>query len=113
IHRFLMVNEHTFPIDPTSPYAAKRMAEFLQQGGRLVLFAEGQLSKTGSLMKLFDGTGFLLQKTRAKVIPCYLRGAKRILFSPNNEKKLWFPKVSARSEEHTSELQSQSNLVCR
>jgi acyl-[acyl-carrier-protein]-phospholipid O-acyltransferase/long-chain-fatty-acid--[acyl-carrier-protein] ligase len=95
LHRFLMVNEHTFPIDPTSPYAAKRMAEFLSQGGRLVLFAEGQLSRTGSLMKLFDGTGFLLQKTTAKVVPCYLRGARRILCSPNHEKKLWFPKVTA------------------
>jgi len=94
VHRFLMINKHTFPIDPTSPYAAKRMAEFLGKGGRLVLFAEGQLSRTGSLMKLFDGTGFLLQKTAAKVIPCYLRGAKRILFSPNSEKKLFFPKVT-------------------
>ncbi|MGZ5545644.1 MAG: AMP-binding protein, partial [Limisphaerales bacterium] len=94
LHRFLMINEHTFPIDPTSPYAAKRMAEFLAQNGRLVLFAEGQLSKTGSLMKLFDGTGFLLQKTQAKVIPSYLRSAKRVLCSPNPDKKLWFPKVT-------------------
>ena len=119
IHRFLMVNEHTFPIDPTSPYAAKRMAEFLGQGGRLVLFAEGRLSKTGSLMKLFDGTGFLLQKTRAKVIPCYLRGAKRVLFSPNKEKKLWFPKVSAHfaeavtppHQEHASAAQARNALT--
>src|SRR4051812_28559280 len=29
LHRFLMINKQTFPIDPTSPYAAKRMAEFL------------------------------------------------------------------------------------
>lgn len=95
LHRFLMINDQTFPIDPSSPYAAKRMAEFLNAGGRLVLFPEGQLSKTGTLMKIFDGTGFLLQKTKAKVIPCYLRGAKRILFSPNKEKKLFFPKVTA------------------
>jgi acyl-[acyl-carrier-protein]-phospholipid O-acyltransferase / long-chain-fatty-acid--[acyl-carrier-protein] ligase len=119
LHRFLMMNEHTFPIDPTSPYAAKRMAEFLGQGGRLVLFAEGQLSKTGSLMKLFDGTGFLLQKTRAKVIPCYLRGAKRMLASPNNEKKLWFPKVTAHfgeavippHQEHASAAQARNALT--
>jgi acyl-[acyl-carrier-protein]-phospholipid O-acyltransferase/long-chain-fatty-acid--[acyl-carrier-protein] ligase len=119
LHRFLMVNEHTFPIDPTSPYAAKRMAEFLSQSGRLVLFAEGQLSKTGSLMKLFDGTGFLLQKTTAKVIPCYLRGAKRIVTSPNNEKKLWFPKVTAHfgkpltppHQEHASAAQARNALT--
>lgn len=95
LHRLLMVNKLTFPIDPASPYAVKRMAEFLNAGGRLVLFPEGQLSRTGTLMKIFDGTGFLLQKTKAKVIPCYLRGAKRILVSPNREKKLFFPKVTA------------------
>lgn len=119
LHRFLMANEHTFPIDPTSPYAAKRMAEFLSQSGRLVLFAEGQLSKTGSLMKLFDGTGFLLQKTAAKVIPCYLRGAKRIVTSPNNEKKLWFPKVTLHfgkpltppHQEHASAAQARNALT--
>src|SRR5882672_11203203 len=49
-----------------SPYAAKRMAEHLQGGGRLVLFPEGRISTTGSLMKLFDGTGFLLAKSNAK-----------------------------------------------
>jgi acyl-[acyl-carrier-protein]-phospholipid O-acyltransferase/long-chain-fatty-acid--[acyl-carrier-protein] ligase len=95
LHRALMVNKQTFPIDPASPYAAKRMAEFLNTGGRLVLFPEGQLSRTGTLMKIFDGTGFLLQKTKAKVIPCYLRGAKRIVTSPNNEKKLFFPRITA------------------
>ena len=76
------------------------MAEFLQGGGRLVLFAEGRLSLTGTVMKLFDGTGFLLFKTHAKVITCYLRGAKRLLLSPNGENKLLLPEVSA----HFSEL---------
>ncbi|MDX1953754.1 MAG: AMP-binding protein [Verrucomicrobiota bacterium] len=102
LHRKIMVNKHTFPIDTNSPYAVKRMAEYLQGGGRLVLFAEGRLSLTGTLMKLFDGTGFLFHKTSAKVITGYLRGAKRLPFSPNQEKKKWFPKVSA----HFSEVQT-------
>ena len=85
LHRKIMVNDRTFPIDTTSPYAVKRMAEYLQGNGRLVLFAEGRLSRTGSLMKLFDGTGFLLHKTGAKVITCYLRGAYRLPASPNRD----------------------------
>ena len=83
LHRKIMINRRTFPIDTDSPYAVKRMAEHLQANGRLVLFAEGRLSRTGALMKLFDGTGFLLHKTRAKVITCYLRGASRLPFSPH------------------------------
>ena len=73
LHRWIMDNRRTFPIDPLSPYAAKHMAEYLQGGGRLVLFPEGRISDTGSLMKLFDGTGFLLHKTGARVITAYLR----------------------------------------
>ena len=95
LHRKLMINHYTLPVDPGSPYAVKRMAEFLKGGGRLVLFAEGRLSRTGALMKLFDGTGFLIFKTKAKVITAYLRGAARLPFSPNPGWKKCFPKVTA------------------
>jgi acyl-[acyl-carrier-protein]-phospholipid O-acyltransferase / long-chain-fatty-acid--[acyl-carrier-protein] ligase len=78
IHRKIMVNRRTFPVDTTSPYAARRMAGFLSGGGRLVLFAEGRISTTGALMKLFDGTGFLLQRTGARVVLCRLRGVERV-----------------------------------
>ncbi len=94
VHRFIMVNRYTFPVDMDSPYAVKHMAEFLQAGGRLVLFPEGRLSRTGSLMKLFDGTGFLIFKTKAKVITGYLRGAQRLPYSPNPNRKKLFPRVS-------------------
>src|SRR6185503_2298778 len=40
LHRKIMINRRTFPIDTDSPYAVKRMAEFLAGNGRLVLFAE-------------------------------------------------------------------------
>ena len=56
-----------------------------------MLFPEGRLSRTGALMKLFDGTGFLLFKTNAKVVTCYLRGAHRLPFSPNPNRKKLFP----------------------
>jgi acyl-[acyl-carrier-protein]-phospholipid O-acyltransferase / long-chain-fatty-acid--[acyl-carrier-protein] ligase len=95
LHRKLMVNRYSLPVDPGSPYAVKRMAEFLKGGGRLVLFAEGRLSRTGNLMKLFDGTGFLIFKTKAKVITAYLRGAQRLPYSPNPNGKKYFPRVTA------------------
>ncbi len=95
LHRKLMINRYTLPIDPGSPYAVKHMAEFLKGGGRLVLFAEGRLSRTGTLMKLFDGTGFLIFKTKAKVITACLRGAGCLPFSPNPGWKRCFPRVTA------------------
>lgn len=115
-HKFVMVNSRTFPIDNASPYAVKHMAEFLSKGGKLVLFAEGRLSRTGTLMKLFDGTGFLIHKTHAKVITAYVRGAQRLPFSPNTGWKRCFPTVTthfsdlltAPHQEHLSTSQSRT-----
>jgi acyl-[acyl-carrier-protein]-phospholipid O-acyltransferase/long-chain-fatty-acid--[acyl-carrier-protein] ligase len=115
VHRKIMVNHRTFPVDPSSPYAAKRMAEFLQGGGRLVLFAEGRITLTGSMMKLFDGTGFLLHKTRARVILCYLRGAVRVPFVRHKGWTQWFPTVTAHFSPllDSPKLEGVSNTVAR
>jgi acyl-[acyl-carrier-protein]-phospholipid O-acyltransferase / long-chain-fatty-acid--[acyl-carrier-protein] ligase len=94
LHKRIMINRRTFPVDMNSPFAVKRMAEYLQQGGRLVLFPEGRISSTGSLMKLFDGTGFLIFKTHAKVITACIRGAERLPYSRNPDKKRCFPRLS-------------------
>jgi acyl-[acyl-carrier-protein]-phospholipid O-acyltransferase/long-chain-fatty-acid--[acyl-carrier-protein] ligase len=94
-HRLVMVNRRTFPVENDSPYAVKHMAEYLQRGGRLVLFPEGRLSPTGCLMKLFDGTGFLIHKTKAKVVVGYLRGASKLRPAVNRGYTCWFPRVTA------------------
>ncbi len=107
VHRLIMVNRRTFPVDITSPYAVKHMAEYLQKGGRLVLFPEGRISITGSLMKLFDGTGFLISKTGARVITAYIRGAHRLPFSRNPDLKKLFPRVSI----HFSDVLTPPHIV--
>ena len=108
-HKRIMVNRRTFPVDMNSPFAVKHMAEYLQKGGRLVLFPEGRLSCTGSLMKLFDGTGFLIFKTRAKVITAYIRGAERLPFSRSPGRKQWFPRLSV----HFSDVLAHARLGAR
>ncbi|MBL9172575.1 MAG: AMP-binding protein [Verrucomicrobiales bacterium] len=115
IHKRMMVNRRTFPVDTSSPYAAKRMAEFLGKGGRLVLFAEGRITLTGSLMKLFDGTGFLIHRTRARVITVYLRGASRVRFVRHTGWTRWRPKVSAHFSPamEAPRLEGVSNAVAR
>lgn len=95
LHRWIMINRRTFPIDHHSPYAVKRLAEFVEGGGRLVLFAEGQISRTGSLMKVYEGAGLLLHKTRAQVILAYLRGANRLRWSRQPGWRRWWPRITA------------------
>src|ERR1051326_6594909 len=42
LHKRIMINRRTFPVDMNSAYAVKHMAEYLSKGGRLVLFPEGR-----------------------------------------------------------------------
>ena len=94
-HRKLMTGRHAFPVETDSPYAVKHMAEYLQSGGKLVLFPEGRLSQTGSLMKLFDGTGFLLFKTDCESRDLLFAGRASLPLSPQPGWKKFFPRVSA------------------
>jgi acyl-[acyl-carrier-protein]-phospholipid O-acyltransferase/long-chain-fatty-acid--[acyl-carrier-protein] ligase len=94
-HRRMMINRRTFPVDNASPYAVRDMADHLEKGGRLVLFAEGRITLSGSLMKIYDGTGFLIRKTNARVVTCYLRGANRLRFVRHKGWRRWFPRVTA------------------
>lgn len=114
-HTKIMVNRRTFPVDATSPYAVKRIAEYLAQGGRLVLFPEGRITPTGSMMKLFDGIGFLLHKTNAQVITCYLHNAVRTPFVRHSGWTRWFPRVTAYFGEalQSPRLTEVSNTVAR
>lgn len=95
LHRRIMVNTRTFPVDPTSAYGVRDMADFLQGGGKLVLFPEGRISTTGGLMRIYDGIGFLLQRSGARVITCYLRGVNRLPWVAHPGWTQWFPRVSA------------------
>lgn len=113
--RKVMINSRTFPVDNASPYAVRDMAEHLKKGGRLVLFAEGRITLSGSLMKVYDGTGFLIRQTNARVITCYLRGAARVRFVRHHGWTRWFPRVTAHFSEALTApaFESVSNTVAR
>jgi acyl-[acyl-carrier-protein]-phospholipid O-acyltransferase / long-chain-fatty-acid--[acyl-carrier-protein] ligase len=94
IHRKMMINSRTFPVDNNSAYAVRGMAEHLEQGGKLVIFPEGRISSTTQLMRIYDGTAFLIHRTGAKVVTCYLRNAVRVKWVRHRGWTQWFPRVS-------------------
>lgn len=83
-------------VDPTSPLAMKKVIKLLDAGENVVIFPEGRITLTGSLMKIYDGPGFVAAKTGAKILPVRLDGAARSYFSRLSglHPKKIFPRVN-------------------
>jgi acyl-[acyl-carrier-protein]-phospholipid O-acyltransferase/long-chain-fatty-acid--[acyl-carrier-protein] ligase len=84
------------PLDPTKPMGTRTLINAVKAGDSLVIFPEGRLTVTGSLMKVYDGAGLIADKSDAIVVPVRIEGLERSAFSRLNGeqvRKSWFPKV--------------------
>ncbi|HEX3996788.1 MAG TPA: acyl-[ACP]--phospholipid O-acyltransferase [Acetobacteraceae bacterium] len=67
----------TFPVDAQSPYTLKRMIEAVRDHDRkLMIFPEGRLTRTGALMKVYEGAGLVADKAHARILPISIDGPR-------------------------------------
>lgn len=85
----------SFPMDPTSPYSTRALIRYLQEDRKAVIFPEGRITVTGALMKIYDGTGMIADKSGSVLLPVRIDGAQYTPFSRlrGRVRLRWFPRI--------------------
>ena len=68
-------------VDPANPMALKTLVREVEKNRPLVIFPEGRLTVTGSLMKVYDGPALVADRTGADIVPVRLDGLQYTAFT--------------------------------
>ncbi len=92
---FLAAIRH-FDVDPANAFSTKMMVQAVKDGERLVIFPEGRITKTGALMKVYEGAGLVADKAGAVIIPIRIDGLQFSHLSRMGRRvpRRWFPRLS-------------------
>ena len=93
--RFFGLFADIHPIDPTSPMALRSLVQAVRKNKKVMLFPEGRVTVTGSLMKVYEGAGIVAERSGAKILPVRIDGAQYSKFSylKNKFRTRFFPEI--------------------
>ena len=69
------------PVDPAKPFSTKALIKLLRADGKVMVFPEGRITVTGSLMKIYDGSALIADRSDAAILPVRIKGTESTCFS--------------------------------
>jgi len=89
---------HAAPVDPTNPLSIRTMIRAVEGGSSCIIFPEGRITTTGSLMKVYEGPAVIAERTRAALVMVRIEGAEYTPFSrlANKVRRRLFPRICLR-----------------
>ncbi len=84
------------PMSPGNPMAIKGLVEKLRSGRKCVIYPEGRLTRTGGIMKIYEGTALIAQQTASTLLPVHISGAEHSIFNFLGKKypKHFLPRIT-------------------
>ena len=84
-----------YPLNTANPLSIRALIDEVNKNKTVMIFPEGRISVTGSLMKVYEGAGVVAMKSGAKIVPLCIDGAQNSKFSyiGNLIKTRMFPKI--------------------
>ena len=94
IKPFLLILRASY-VDMEDEMTAKKLISRLKEEKNIVMFPEGRITRTGSLMKIYEAPGMIADKAGAKLLPIRIEGFEHSLFSRIDGKTEFrlFPKI--------------------
>ncbi|MDR2612406.1 MAG: AMP-binding protein [Deltaproteobacteria bacterium] len=68
------------PVDPGSPHQLRGLVDALKAGETVVIFPEGRITTTGTVMKIHEGAALVASRAGVPVLPVVIEGAEHSLF---------------------------------
>ncbi len=84
--RFLMRTADVMLFNPIEPGDIKELIAKVDSGRRCVIFAEGRITESGGLMKIYEAPGLVADKSKAPIIPVWINGPQYGYFSKTKGK---------------------------
>ena len=84
--RFLMRTADIMLFNPIEPGDIKELIAKVDSGRRCVIFAEGRITESGGLMKIYEAPGLVADKSKAPIVPVWINGPQYGYFSKTKGK---------------------------
>lgn len=85
-----------FELDAINPLSIKSIIKYIKLDNKVVIFPEGRITTTGTLMKVYEGPGLVADKSNASILPICIEGAQfsRLSYMKGRGYVRWFPKIT-------------------
>jgi acyl-[acyl-carrier-protein]-phospholipid O-acyltransferase/long-chain-fatty-acid--[acyl-carrier-protein] ligase len=96
VFRWVLKHAEHRIIDALNPIALRAAVELVEAGRPVIIFPEGRVTVTGTMMKVYDGAALVAARARASIAPVWIDGAvhaRGFTRVGGGFTVKWFPKV--------------------